>query len=243
MVKSPLPPPTSPRERALLEWIARAGIADFDRLVNRFFRQEHETLLDASPRAEAALKRLVLKGYLNARPLVLDGAKAAATGNPSHLARHYVLRAYCLTPRTSWSFDLPLPPNLRENFVEHHLKTLDALATIEKHQLSAGTKVLGFRMETQIMREDFQGNDFRGRAATGATQEVISKLPDAQLTLQRPDGTLEQLNVEYVSAKYSDQMIREKAMAWRGQSTVWAVPNHATADRVHAVTGQLAVIV
>lgn len=243
MVKTPLPTPTSPRERAILEWIARAGVADFDRIVDRFFREEHETLLDASPRAEAALKRLIVKGYLNARPLVLDGVKASTTGNPSHLARHYVLRAFCLTPRTSWSFDLPLPPNLRENFVEHHLKTLDALTTIERQQLAAGNKVLGFRMETQIMREDFQGKDFRGRAYAAKTQEVIPKLPDAQLTLQRPDGTVEQVNVEYVSAKYTDQMIREKATAWRGQPTVWAVPNQATADRVLAATGQLAIIV
>jgi hypothetical protein len=216
---------------------------DFDRLVNRFFREEHETLLVASPRAEAALKRLVFKGYLNARPLAVDGAKAATTGNPNPLARHYVLRAYCLTPRTSRSLGLPLPPKLRENFIEHHLKTLDALANIERQQLAVGNRVLGFRMETQIMRDDFQGKDFRGRAAAARTQEVISKLPDAQLTLQRPDGTVEQVNVEYVSAKYSDQMIREKATAWRGLSTVWAVPNQATAARVLSVTGQPAVLV
>jgi len=242
MVKSPLPIPTSQRERALLDWVSRAGVADFDRLVSRFFRAEGETLQQAAPRAEAALKRLVAKGYLNARPLVMEGARAAKTGKVHPAARHHVLRGYSLTPHASASLALPPPPKLRESFVEHHLRTLDALADAERHQLAAGNQVLGFKMETQIMSEASLGKDFRAQAAA-RTPEVVSKLPDAQLTIQRPDGTVEQVNVEYVSAKYSDQMIREKAASWRGQATVWAAPNQATAARVLAVTGQLAVLV
>jgi hypothetical protein len=235
--------PTSPRERAIVDWIARAGVADFERIVNRFFRAEHETLSDASPRAEAALKRLTAKGYLNARSLVLNGAKAPTTGKPNPRARHRVLRAYSLTARASESLELPPPPKLRENFGEHHLKTLDALADLERQQWAAGNQVLGFKMETQLMSEGFEGKDFRARAAAPRTQEVTPKLPDAQLTIQRPDGTVQQVNVEYVSAKYSNQMIREKATAWTGQPTVWAAPNQATAVRVLAVTGQIAVLV
>ncbi|MCY1083757.1 hypothetical protein [Archangium lansingense] len=224
-----------------MDWIARAGVADFDRIVDRFFRAEHETLSDASPRAEAALKRLTAKGYLNARSLVLNGAKAPTTAKPNPRARHHVLRAYSLTARASESLELPPPPRLRESFGEHHLKTLDALDNLERQHRAAGNQVLGFKMETQLMSERFEGKDFRARAAR--TQEVTSKLPDAQLAIQRPDGSVQQVNVEYVSAKYSNQMIREKATAWTGQPTVWAVPNQATAERVLAVTGQLAVLV
>ena len=222
--------------RQLIHFVAKAGLVDVDRIVDRFFRGEHETLLDARPRAEAALKRLVVKGYLNARPVVLDGISAATTGNAlKHLGKHYFTRAYCLTPRTSWEWNLPLPPNLRENFVTHHLKTLDAIVQVEKGYFWGGEgRVVGFKMESQLVSESFAGKRFYD----AKTSEALGKFPDALLIIKRPDGSHEEVRVEYVSAKYSDRMIADKATAWRDGRTIWAVPNQSTAARVQRITGQ-----
>lgn len=232
MLSEPLPVPSSPRERALVDFIAHSGMVDFGRIVDRFFRRDQESLLEAAPRAESALQRLVLKGYLSARPLVLEAENGGRTRVGAHHVEHQATTAYSVTSRTSWSLNLPPSPTLRENFVQHHLKTLDALAQVEKQQLAAGGRVLGFKMESQLVQEHFTGKVFNAR-----TQEALPKFPDAQLTVQLPDGKVQHVNVEYVSAKYTDEMIARKAAAWRGQATVWAVPNAATAARVRAVTG------
>lgn len=223
------------RKAQILQFIAKAGMVDVDRLVDRFFREENETLLDARPRGEAFLKRLCVKGYLNARPIVLDGVAAHATGDLRQIAGHYFTRAYCLTPRTSWEWSLPLPPNLRENFVTHHLKTLDAIVQVEKDVFWSGEgRVVEFKMESQLVQESFAGRRFYD----AKTQEALGKFPDAMLIIERPDGTREDVRVEYVSAKYSDQMIADKAAAWSSGRTVWAVPNQSTAARVERITGQ-----
>jgi hypothetical protein len=238
MLKAPLPIPTSDRERRLLEWIARCGVVDFDRVVARFFRAEDETLLEAAPRAESALKRMVHKGYLTSRSIALDGVRFAAACEPRRETGHFSIRAYGVTPRASSSFSLPPPPTLRENFLEHHLKTLDAVMMVEEQQRLRGGAVLEFKLESQLVQESFRGKRFNA-----GPQEDMPKLPDARLTLQSADGGVEQVNLEYVSSKYTDAMIAAKAEAWRGQSTLWAVPNEAAAARVHAVTGQPAFVV
>ncbi|WP_342382171.1 hypothetical protein NVS55_40180 (plasmid) [Myxococcus stipitatus] len=223
------------KKKQIIHFVAKAGMVDLDRLVDRFFREEHETLLDARPRAEAFLKRLCLKGFLNARPVVLDGLKASTSGDPvKHLGSHYFTRAYCLTPRTSWEWSLPLPPNLRTNFVTHHLKTLDAIVQVEKDIFWSGEgRVVEFKMESELVRESFAGKRFYD----AKTSEALGKYPDALLIVERPDGTREEVRVEYVSAKYSDKMIAEKAAAWTTGRTIWAVPNHSTAARVERLTG------
>jgi hypothetical protein len=238
MLKFSLPIPTSERERAVIGWVARACVVERERLADRFFREEGETLEEAMPRARSALRRLVAKGYLEQRQILVEGASADSASNPFRRAEHRQLWCYSVTPRASASLGVPLLPPLRENSVVHHFKVLNAIETVERQQRAAGGKVLAFKLDGQLVREEF-----RGKVFNAATQQVVPKFADAQLTLRHTDGSIEEVNLEYVSTKYTDQMIRDKAAAWRGSRTIWAAPNPATVARVQAITGQPAFIV
>lgn len=246
MLKSTLPEPRSLKQGELFRFVAKAGLVDLDTLVDRFFREQHETLLEARPRAKQALQRLLVQEYLQVRPVVMDGARALDTKRVGDLARfatHYTQLAYCITPRAARDFNQPLPPTLRENFVEHTLKTTRAITEIEKRMrwgeepLLGRGRVVDFAMESELIRENFRGKVFRPH-----TQQIVPMFPDAQLVVEREGGVRERVNVEYVSAKYTDEMIREKARSFSGP-TVWAVPNASTAARVQAITGSTALIV
>lgn len=238
MVKQPLPIPSSERERAVIGWVARAGVVERERLVERFFREEGETVEEAMPRAKSALRRLVDKGYLEQRPVVMEGGKARSPSNPLHRAEHHSLCCYSVTPRASASLEVPLLPPLRENFASHHFKVLTAIEAVERRQRAVGGRVLGFKLEGQLIQEEFRGKTFNAR-----TQQVVPTFADARLTLRHADGSVEEVNLEYVSTKYTDEMIRDKAAAWRGSRTLWAAPNPATVARVRAVTGEPVFIV
>ena len=133
---------------------------------------------------------------------------------------------------------MPLLPPLRENSVAHHFKVLNAIEAVERQQRAAGGQVLGFKLDGQLIQEEFRGKVFNAR-----TQQVVPKFADARLTLRHADGSVEEVNLEYVSTKYTDEMIRDKAAAWRGSRTLWAAPNPATVARVQAITGQPVFIV
>jgi hypothetical protein len=238
MMKQPLPVPSSQRERDVLEWIARVGVVDSERLVHRFFLRDGEDVADAAPRAEAALKRLVSKGYLQVRQFHVDGARPGTSSVSRHRAEHHLIRTYGLTPRASSSLHLPLLPPLREKFLQHHLKLLTALTMVETQQAAKGGRLMDFKLEGQLIQEDFQGKRF-----TAKTRHVMPCFPDARLTLRHANGSSECVFLEYVSSKYTDQDIRGKADAWRGQSTLWAVPNPSTAARVQQLTGEPALLV
>jgi hypothetical protein len=211
-----------------------------DRIADRFFRDQHETLLDAHPRASVALKQLALKGYLEARPVVLPAIDMMATGKPSRVvADQYFTLLYCLTPRASRHFNVPLPPNLRENFVQHHLRTLDAIVTVEKHYFwSTDARVVDFKMESQLVREAFAGHTFGGPAYHPRTEEARGKFPDAIVTIQTQAGEREDVRIEYVTRNYTDKMLAEKAAAWTTGRTVWACSEASTARRIEAITGE-----
>ncbi|RKH92970.1 hypothetical protein D7Y04_41855 [Corallococcus sp. AB038B] len=222
--------------------MAKAGLIDLDHLVNKFFREQHETLLDAKPRAMAALKRLAVQEYLQVRPVVMDAARTVGQGTPEavghFLNKHYMSLAFNITPRAARDFNAPLPPNIRTNFVTHHLKTMEAILQVERQFNGTGERVLDFKMESQLVRENFSGKVFRPGSG-----DIKTNFPDAMLVVRTPNGGREEVRVEYVSTKYTDKMIAEKAAAWTTGRTVWAAPNQSTADRIQRITGAQAVIV
>jgi hypothetical protein len=214
----------------VIHFVANAGLVSMDQVVNHFFRKNGEDMLAARPRARAALKRLMVRGYLNARPIVLGPIDAVA--DPSRLVgHHYFTKGLFITQRASADFNIPLPPTLREDLIGHHLKTMDALLRVEESLFEQGYDTLGFKAEAQLLREQFRGRIFDGQ------QNVLPKFPDAQLTVRGPDGTVSTINVEYVTAKYTNSQIQEKHDAFSGP-TVWAADSAATAKRVEAVTGE-----
>ena len=222
-----------PADFAIVQLVSRAGVILGDQIADRAFAADPDSFVRR--RQDAALKRLVAKGYLATRPVVVAVADAQL-GNPSD-ARKRVGKlafehAYYATDRASAELNLALPATTRDPLVQHNLKTLDALHQVEREVRSRGGRVIDFKMEAQLVRENFKGRVFGGPG-----QQVLPKFPDAVLTASYPDGSHESINVEYVSSKYTDKMISEKARAFSGR-VVWAASNARTAARVHAITGQ-----
>ncbi len=63
---------------AILQLVAKAGLVLGDHVADRVFRADAEDLLAARPRADAALRRLVLMGYLDVRPVAIELTEAAS---------------------------------------------------------------------------------------------------------------------------------------------------------------------
>jgi hypothetical protein len=219
---------------AVLQLVAKAGLITSDHLTDRLFRREAEELLDAHPRADAKLHRLVLQGYLEHRTVAYDVANSSTPADLGRAVGGVAFdRGYSITQKAAQDFNLPLPPTLRESFITHHVKTMDAIWHVERDYRLRGYQVLDWKTESELVRDNFAGKVFQRGV-------IVPKFPDAQLTVQGPDGSVETINVEYVSRSYTNQMISEKREAFAGTRTIWACPSNssATAARVQALTGE-----
>jgi hypothetical protein len=253
---------------ALIQLVARGGVVAADHIADRLFRSEADDLLSARKKSDAALQRLVLKGYLEARPVTLGASKASTVGDVGALVgEQYFTQTYSITQKANLEFNLPLPPTLRENFVEHHVRTMDAIWRVERDYRRRGSSVVGWKTESELIRDNFKGKVFRDLSegeqqkhntsqlvesligeevdfgARGKGGEILAKYPDAVLEVVSPEtGQVETINVEYVSRHYTDEMIADKAKAFAAR-TIWAADSASTAARIQRITGTEALLV
>lgn len=256
----PIPEP----DLALLQLIARGGIVAADHIADRVFRMEAEDLITARRRSDARLHLLVLKGYLEARPITLELSEASSISDVAAVVgKLYFTEAYSVTQKANLDFGVPLPPSLQESFVEHHVKSMEAIWRVELTYRLRGYQIAGWKTESDLIRDSFKGRVFRDlrprQESANAAQlvldlagsddagdeggEALAMFPDAVLAVVPPGSrTIETINIEYVSRHYTDQMIAEKAAAFSG-TTVWAADTAATASRVERITGAEALLV
>jgi hypothetical protein len=175
-----------------------------------------------------------MKGYLALRPAVVRYSKAWTPSRVEAATREIsekrFLLAYSVTEAAARDLNIAVPPHIREPAVEHHLKTIDAVHELEARETAKGGQLVSVRFESDLIREQFKGRVFDARGV------ALPKFPDAVAVVRHADGSVESINVEYVSSKYTDRMIREKHGAFEGR-TLWAVSSSATASRVEAITG------
>lgn len=170
--------------------------------------------------SDRQLRSLVTSGYLVAQFVPVGDSR---------------IRCYTLGKRATRTLGFPHPAPLRPAFVEHQLRTLDAVLLLQRTGQCG--KVVDFKAEHSLVREAFAGNTFR----PGASTVAVDKLPDAVITVER-DGARDDVRVEYVSRKYTDEQIRAKATAWTSGSTVWVCSDSATSGRLARLTGQPAIL-
>jgi hypothetical protein len=221
-------------EVAILQLVGKAGLLTADHIADRLFKHEAEDLVAAVPRTEAKLHRLLLKGYLEHRTVAYELAGASTPSGAARAVGGVAFdRGYTITQKASQDFNLPLPPTLRESFLTHHVKTMEAIWHVERDYRARGYHVLDWKTESELVRDNFEGKVFRRGV-------IVPKFPDAQITVQAPDGTSETVNIEYVSRSYTDKMIDEKRSAFAGTKTIWACPSDSpsTVSRVAALTGE-----
>lgn len=232
--------------QAIVEFVARLGCIGGDHLANWLSRNRSQDLFGSSDDAHAVIKRLVVSGYLEARPVVVETARVVGTKNPpaalakrlkdTRFLKRQFTYAFSVTKKAALDHNLPLPPTTRENFINHHFKTVEACFRAELELKARGYRVRSMTAESQLIKENFKGQIFNGQ------QNIVPKFPDAMMEVEAPDGTTQHINVEYVSTKYTDEMIREKAAAFRGP-TIWAVSTPKQVARVQRITGANALLV
>jgi hypothetical protein len=220
---------------AVLQLVAKAGLLTADQLADRLFRSEAEDLLRARTRANATLHRLVLAGYLEKRAVAYELAGARTPADVGRSVGGVAFdHAFTVTRKASEELKLAAPVTIRDSFITHQVKTMEAVWQVERSYRLRGYEVVSWKTENELIREQFRGKVFDSSGV------VIPKFPDAQLVVQGPDGCSETVNVEYVSRGYSDKMIAEKREAFGATRTVWAVSagSPGTAERVRAITGE-----
>ena len=117
----------------------------------------------------------------------------------------------------------------------HHVRTLEAVAVFEQLVKERGGRVVTFRVEAALRSEKQRGR----RTRRG---ERFASFPDAVCTvaLATPSGErIVDVALEYVTSKYTDADIKEKAASFRQHfaESFWFADRPRTAARVTRVTG------
>lgn len=231
------------RREQVLNFISRLGLVSTDQVAERFKRPD-ETADKAAGRFERMLARLAADGHVELKTVrVPDG--------PANEPTYTSVRAVSLTAQGAREFKLLRPPKIREAFLPHHLKTVDGMLAAARSYEAKGHQVLEFWSEDNLIRKHFRGHLFNptlkpaDRRQLGGQEknELLAKFPDG-LLIVRPasGGAPREVNVEFVSSKYTDKMISDKAKAF-GAGTVWVTDRQSAADRINSLTGAKAVLV
>ncbi|MCC7071743.1 MAG: hypothetical protein IT383_10495 [Deltaproteobacteria bacterium] len=113
----------------------------------------------------------------------------------------------------------------------HHVRTLDAVAELEREIVNAGGHVLAVTLDG-----DIRGAALRGRRTSYGDR--YPAFPDAVIKVKQADGRVRDVAVEYVTSKYTSADIREKHAAFaKYGDVIWVADTKRTAERVTALTG------
>lgn len=221
-------PVLTERDLELLDFVATNRAAPLDLLAAKFFAWRLGSdvpTLDAENACERRIHVLVDAGHLRTR-CVKDGSKdrAAAT------------KVVYVTPRTARMLGARKPRPLPARNRVHHLATLRAIEVLRQKAGQRGARVVGIKLEGELRSQAQRGR----RTRKGQEYESF---PDAVVTIERvrSDGTTEQIEValEYVTSKYADKDIAEKARAFQTYDrTLWVADKPLTSARVQRLTGE-----
>lgn len=143
--------------------------------------------------------------------------------------------------RVAHSADAPLDDRASRRSIRvreraHHLRTLDALAELERSLKHRGGRVVKVTLEAGVRTEQQRGRKTR-------RGDFFEAFPDAvcRVALSAGGGGERVIDVavEYVTSKYTDRDIREKHDSFRrvyGES-FWFADRPRTAWRVKHITG------
>jgi hypothetical protein len=120
-----------------------------------------------------------------------------------------------------------IPPRKRA----HHVRTLDAVALIQRDVGASGGRLRRTRMEAELRLERQRGR-FTRRG------DELDLVPDAACTIEG-DGRSVEVAIEYVTSKYTDDDIARKrdAFADSYDRVMWFADRPRTAERVRKMTG------
>lgn len=222
----PTPVALTDRDLELLIFIASFKVVAQDILAARFFaisRTTGEPTLNPGRACEKRVLELSRAGYVHTK--VVKGASPGA-----------ITREVRLTPYAAQVVNVPRPSALPARGRVHHMQTLRAVEELRVELAARGWRIRAVALEFQ-QRRLVQA----GRATKKGEQ--YDNFADALLTLVRTaaDGSLEtkEVALEYVTSKYTDRDIIDKAESFRRfDESIFVADSPRTAARVTRLTAE-----
>lgn len=145
-----------------------------------------------------------------------------------------------LSRRGARQIGVPPPRRMHPRHLKHHVATLRALEDLKEKgvrllPIEHNGKQLPYLAEVHVQALERSGQSRQGTALG----ESYAAAPDAVIRVQQPNGQVETVAVEYVTCKYSDVQIREKAsLNETYDRVIFVADSSSTAARVETQTGQ-----
>lgn len=215
----------TPRDLEALEFIRHHKAAPLDVLGALFFARHPTTGAPSKHPAAAAasrLSRLQKEGYVS-------------LGSAIEKGRTKRTRYVTVTRKFTSLVGKPPVKGVHGRSYDHHFASLRELMLLKKRLEREGYVVHSADLEHAL----------RGRIQGGRRVEpgdAFGSFPDAAITATAPDGQFLRVAVEYVTSKYTDLSITEKAESFnRDYAGVrWVTDSPRTAAKVERLVGQKA---
>lgn len=213
------------RDMELLAFLEAHRAAPISLLADRFFATNPFTgARNTNPlkACERRLSTLRAHGYVELERVRVAG-RSRATARPASKAD---------APLGSDASRRSVPRRARV----HHLKTLDAVAVLDRTLRARGGRVVSFILEPQLRSDEQRGTKTR-------RGHDFAPFPDAVCTVAVPRGASGEerydVAVEYATSKYTSADIREKhdGFARLYKQAFWFADRTRTSWRVRHITG------
>ena len=209
----------TPRDVEVLRFVGENKAAPMDVLAQRFFAgDDKKPNKDPTHACRRRLAALRAAGYLDDKTV------------PAQKRGEWT-RAVRLTRQASEALGLARPAALHPRGRDHHMATLRAVEQFRAQLAKTGGVIVDVALEHTLRSREQRGHTTR-------RGESFSSFPDALVTVRDAGGAERSVAVEYVTSKYTSQMILEKAadFAAQGWGTTWVADSISTSRRVEALT-------
>ena len=209
----------TPRDIALLQYVGANKAAPLDVVAAKYFA-EHAGVANKDP-AHACRRRM--KALSDAGYVALKSIPGQKAGQRT--------QAVTLTRKAADSLGAPRPAKLHPKGRDHHMATLRAVEQLRTQLAKRGESIVSVMLE-HALRSEVQ----RGRGTQRG--DTFDSFPDAVVIVRGANGD-RRCALEYVTSKYTNQMIVEKADDFASyDETIWVADKISTTRRVEALTGQ-----
>lgn len=212
----------TPRDLEVLRFIGENKAAPLDVLAPKFFASNAATSSanrDPQHACRRRLKALGDAGYLDMKSI--RGQKQGLR-----------TQSITLTRQAAEALGTPRPAQLHPKGRDHHMATLRAVEQLRAQVVKVGSTIIKVTLEHALRSEEQ-----RGRSTQRG--ETFASFPDAVVVVRAASGAEQRIALEYVTSKYTNQMIADKAADFvHYDSVVWVADRVSTSRRVEALTSE-----
>ena len=209
----------TPRDLDVLRFVGENKAAPLDVLGPMFFGKAANGVANRDP-AHACRRRL--KALADAGYVELRGIQGQKAGQRTH--------SVTLTRQAADALGTARPALLHPKGRDHHMATLRCVEQLRARLAKQGAVIVSVALEHAV-----RSAEQRGRGTQRG--ETFASFPDAVVVVRDAGGAESRVAVEYVTSKYTNQMIAEKANDFAGyDDVVWVADRVSTSRRVEGLT-------